>query len=382
MTNSGARIGIIAAKFADARDVYFEGESGLLRTLPPSCVKTWNRSLGELVLVNETRYKAFSAEEPEALRGYQFGRAYCDELGSWRYQSETWDQLMFCLRLGADPKVIITTTPRPTKLVKSILKDPRTIVVRESTFANEANLSKVALNKLKEQYAGTRLGRQELEAEVLEDVSGALWTRKQLDELRVKQPELPDMKRVIVGVDPAVGNPDKDDPTGMAETGIIVAGLGIDGLAYILADYTVKASPDGWAKRAISALDTFDGDAIVAEVNQGGTMVTSTIRAVRANAKVIAVRASKGKVTRAEPVSALYEQGKVRHLGSLNELEDQLCAFTVEGIVGDTTGDRADALVWALTELFPRLTKKVRPNGGNLVVEGVNTYNPFTGTLR
>lgn len=374
MANTEHRIALVAPTFSDARDVYIEGESGLLNCLPKSCLQTWNRSLGELVLTNGTRYKAFSAEEPESLRGPQFHRAYCDELGRWRYQQETWDQLMFGLRLGAKPQVVITTTPRPTPLIKQLLKDPKTHVTRESTFANSANLSALALQKLKDQYAGTRLGRQELEAEVLDDAPGALWRRSQLDEIRVNS-KLPDMQRIVVGVDPATKERSSSDDDGGAETGIVVAGLGVDGLAYVLADYSLKANPEGWAKRAISAIDRFEGDCIVAETNQGGAMVRSTIRAVRATVKVIPVHAARGKVTRAEPISALYEQNRVRHVGSLPELEDQMVTFTTQGIEGDTTGDRVDALVWALTELFPRMTKK-RIRSQDLKVEGIENYNP------
>jgi phage terminase large subunit-like protein len=372
--NSDSRIAIIAPTTGDARDTCVEGVSGLMSVLPPICVKSWNRSLGELGLFNGTKIKCFSAEEPDRLRGPQHHRAWCDELAAWRYE-EAWDQLMFGLRLGQFPRVIITTTPRPTKLVRQLIADPLTIMTREGTFANEANLSRTALDKLKERYSGTRLGRQELEAEVLDDVAGALWTRDKIDANRRKLEDVPDMQRVVVGVDPAVADPaNVSDGDGRAETGIIVAGLGVDGRGYVLSDLSCRLSPRGWADRAVSGYDQFDGDAIVAETNQGGAMVTSTIRAVRSSVKVITVHAAKGKVTRAEPISALYEQGRISHVGNFPQLEDQQVAFTPLGIVGDTTGDRVDALVWAFSELFPRMTKKTSRKDVSGV--GAKTYQP------
>lgn len=373
-SNDSTRIAIIAPTTGDARDTCVEGVSGLMSVLPPICIKSWNRSLGELNLFNDTKIKCFSAEEPDRLRGPQHHRAWCDELAAWRYE-DAWDQLMFGLRLGVNPRVIITTTPRPTKLVRQLIADTKTIMMREGTFANSANLSKSALDKLKERYAGTRLGRQELEAEVLDDVAGALWTRDKIDASRRKMADVPDMVRVVVGVDPAVADPaNVSDGDGRAETGIIVAGLGIDGRGYLLSDLSCRLSPASWAARAISGIDEFDGDAIVAETNQGGAMVTSTIRSVRPTVKVITVHAAKGKVTRAEPISALYEQGRISHVGSFPQLEDQMVAFTSAGIIGDTTGDRVDAMVWAFSELFPRMTKKNQK--GDVRVQSVKEYQP------
>lgn len=371
-THPASRIAVVAATAADARDTCIEGHSGLISVLPPSCVKNWNRSLGELILFNDTRFKTFSAEEPDRLRGPQHHRAWCDELAAWRYE-DAWDQLLFGLRLGDHPQVVITTTPRPTKLIRSLMADERTRTFTESTFANEANLPDVVLAKFNERYAGTRLGRQELDAEVLDDVAGALWTRRQIDEGRRKPNDLPEMKRVVVGVDPATAEPGREDES-RAETGIVVAGLGIDGRGYLLGDYSCRLSPEGWARRAISGYDEYEASAIVAETNQGGAMVTSTIRAVRPSVKVITVHAAKGKVTRAEPISALYEQGRISHVGSFPQLEDQMVAFTSFGIEGDTTGDRVDAMVWAFSELFPRMTKK--NTVGALKVETSKEYQP------
>ena len=373
-TNDNSRLAVIAPTTGDARDTCIEGVSGLISVLPPICIKSWNRSLGELVLFNGSRYKAFSAEEPDRLRGPQHHRAWCDELAAWRYE-DAWDQMIFGLRLGRYPRVVVTTTPRPTKLVRQLIADKKTLIARESTFANQDHLSEAALEKLKERYAGTRLGRQELEAEVLDDVPGSLWTRDKIEATRRKSNDIPDMQRVVVGVDPAVADPNEvSDGDGRAETGIIVAGLGVDGRGYLLSDLSCRLSPSGWANRAVSGIDEFDGDAIVAEVNQGGAMVTSTIKAVRPEVKVVTVHAARGKVTRAEPISALYEQGRISHVGSFPQLEDQMVAFTSSGIVGDTTGDRVDAMVWAFSQLFPRLTR--RADRKEPRVQGAKEYHP------
>ncbi len=372
--NPGARIGVIAPTMGDARDTCFEGVSGLLSVIPQECILNWSRQPCDLTLWNGAKAKGFSAEEPDRLRGPQHHRVWCDELGAWRYP-DAWDQMQFGLRLGTNPQAVVTTTPRPTVLVKQLIKDPKTILTKESTFANEKNLAASTLKLFKDRYSGTRLGRQELEAEVLDDVPGSLWTRARLDAMRVNEKDLPEMQRVVVGVDPAVGAVNDGDEEGRAETGIIVAGLGVDGRGYLLSDLSGRFSPDGWARRAVSGIDQFDGDAIVAETNQGGEMVVSTIRSVRTTVRVVKVHAAKGKVTRAEPVSALYEQDRISHVGQFPKLEDQMVAFTTDGIVGDTTADRVDAMVWAWSELFPRMTKK-NTNKGPLKVETVSGYRP------
>ena len=373
LNNPGVRCAVIAPTSADARDTCIEGDSGLLRVIPPECVQSWNRSLGELILFNGSRFKLFSAEEPDRLCGPQHHRAWCDEVAAWRYE-ETWDQMLFGLRLGNDPRVVVTTTPRPVTLIRRLLNDPRAIKTSESTYANAANLAPSALKAFRDRYEGTRLGRQELMAEVLDDVPGALWRRSDIDGRRIKENEVPDLVRVVVGVDPATAAPDGDE--GLAETGIVVAGLGVDGRGYILNDLSCRLSPDGWARRAVSGIDQFDGDAIVAETNQGGQMVISTIKSVRPTIKVIAVHASRGKITRAEPISALYEQGRVSHVGSFPQLEDQMVSFTSAGILGGGTGDRVDALVWALTQLFPKITRKREAT--DVRVENTKGFSPHT----
>jgi len=342
MCNPGVRLAVVAATAASARDICVEGESGLIGVIPPSLVKNWNRSMGELELTNGTRFKLFSADEPDRLRGYQHHRAWCDELASWRYP-EAWDQLLLGLRLGQDPRVVITTTPKPTALVRSLLQREGVYVTRGSTFENAENLAPAALQQLKERYAGTRMGRQELEAEVLEDVEGALWQRSMIDDLRVKS--APEMQRVVVAIDPAVTSGEDSD-----ETGIVVAGKGIDGHGYVLADRTCRLSPDGWVRRAVIAYDQFEADKLIGEVNNGGDLVERVIRTVGRNYPYKAVRASRGKMVRADPISALYEQGRVHHVGSFPELEDQMCQFTPDGY--DGSPDRVDALVWAMSELM------------------------------
>jgi phage terminase large subunit-like protein len=227
LANPGWRIAVVAPTYADARDTCIEGDSGLRNVLPESCIEAWNRSLGELILTNGTRYKLFAAEEPERLRGPQHHMAWGDELGAWRYP-ETWDQLLFGLRLGDDPRVVVTTTPKPTPLVRSLIKSPRSIITRGSTFDNAANLAPAALAQLREKYEGTRLGRQELEAELLDDIPGALWTRAMLDEARLRQ--APELRRIVVAVDPSgtKGGSDRGD-----DIGIVVAGIGYDGKGYV-----------------------------------------------------------------------------------------------------------------------------------------------------
>jgi phage terminase large subunit-like protein len=346
LSHPHARIAIVARTVADGRDTCVEGQTGLLGVLPRGSVLTWNRSLGELILTNGTRYKLFSAEEPDRLRGPQHHRAWCDELASWgegtkeRDWPTAWDMLQFGLRLGADPQTVVTTTPRPTKIVKHLLSEATTSVTRGHTEENADNLPPAFLSEMQRRYAGTRLGRQELAAEILEDTPGALWTWAMLDNRKAA----PDLTRVVVAVDPAVTSGEDSD-----ETGILVAGLGVDGRGYVLADRSCKLSPDGWARRAVTAFDDFSADLVVAEVNNGGDLVGATIKTVRRTIPYRKVTASRGKAIRAQPVAALYEQGRVSHVEPFPELEEQLTTWTPES---GTSPDRLDALVWALTELM------------------------------
>lgn len=341
----GTRWAIVAPTFGDARDTCVEGESGLLHALGGE-VKTWNRSLGELELVGGSKVKLFSADEPERLRGPQHHGAWCDELAAWRYP-EAWDQLQFGLRLmapGLEPRTVVTTTPKPTKLVRGLVDRGTTHVTRGSTFENEANLAPAALEELRSLYEGTRIGRQELYAELLLDTPGALWTMAMLDADGVRVDHVPDLVRVVTAIDPAVTSGEDAD-----ETGIVTVGQDHDGDLWVLADDTTKATPEGWASVAIGAMDRHGSDRIVAEVNNGGDLVESVLRAVDRTVPYRKVHASRGKRVRAEPVAAMYEQGRVHHVRGLEELEAQMCSWTPDG--GQGSPDRLDALVWACTEL-------------------------------
>lgn len=334
------RIALVAPTAGDARDVMVEGESGILAISPE-----WNKPIYEpskrrLTWPNGAIATTYSADEPERLRGPQHDGAWADELGAWRYP-EAWDMLMFGLRLGQDPRAVVTTTPKPVKLVRELIKDKTTHITRGSTRDNAGNLAKAFLEQIISKYEGTRLGRQELDGELLEDTPGALWQRNQLDELRVS--EHPALKRIVVAVDPAATDDEDSD-----ETGIVVAGVGRDGHAYVLDDLSIKASPDGWARTSVHGYHKFSADRLVAEANNGGDMVEYTVRTVDKNVSYKKVHASRGKYTRAEPIAALYEQGKVHHVGTFPQLEDQMCNWTP----GQKSPDRMDALVWALTELM------------------------------
>lgn len=327
---------------ADVRDVMIEGESGILAVSPPWFEPKYEPSKRRLTWPNGAIATAYSADEPRQLRGPQHDFAWADELASWA-TPEAWDQLMFGLRLGDDPRVIVTTTPRPTRIIRELLADPTTHATRGSTYDNRANLAPAFFEQIIRKYEGTRLGRQELHAEVLDDVPGALWTRAMLDATR-NHPTPPDLVRIVVAIDPAVTSGEDSD-----ETGIVIAGKDAGGEFHILADRSCRMTPDGWARRAVTAFDEHNADRIVAEVNNGGDLVEATLRTVRRNIPYTKLHATRGKRVRAEPIAALYEQGKVHHYGDLAALEDQMTAFVPDGM--DGSPDRVDALVWALTEL-------------------------------
>ena len=330
------RIAVVAQTAADVRDLSMR----VLRAAAgPDVTYVESRHFG-LRWPNGAEALGFSAEDPDSLRGYEFDAAWCDELAAWRYPA-AYDQLQFGLRAGG-ARQIITTTPRPTPLIRALLADPSTVVTGGRTMENAEHLDPATLRYYLARYAGTRLGRQELEAELLDDVPGALWNRDQLDALRVAQ--APDLVRIVVALDPAASSDEDAD-----ETGIVVAGKGTDGQGYLLADLSGRYSPDGWARRAVGAYRSWQADRIVGEANQGGDLVEATLRTVDPGVPYRAVHASRGKRTRAEPVAALYEQGRVHHVGAFPALEDQLCAALPEGGAGPD--DRLDALVWAFTEL-------------------------------
>jgi phage terminase large subunit-like protein len=330
------RIAVVAQTAADVRDLSM---AALRRAAGPDAAYTESRHF-LLRWPNGAEAIGFSAEEPDSLRGYEFDAAWSDELAAWRYP-ETFDQLQFGLR-APGARQIVTTTPRPVPLVRELLVDPTTVVTRGRTIDNAANLDPATMRYLANRYGSTRLGRQELDAELLDDLPGALWQREQIDALRV--PDAPELGRIVVALDPAITSTEGAD-----ETGIVVAAKGTNGQGYVLADLSGRYSPDGWARRAVDAVRVWGADHIVGEVNQGGEMVEATIRTVDPGAPYRAVHASRGKRTRAEPVAALYEQGRVHHVGVFPALEDQLCAALPDG--GTGPDDRLDALVWALTEL-------------------------------
>jgi len=343
-----ARIALIGETISAARDVMVEGESGILAISPPWARPKYEASKRRVIWPNGAQAQLFSAEDPDGLRGPQFDGAWADELTKWRHARETWDMLQFGLRLGADPRQVITTTPRPVRLLRDLLSDANTVVSRATSYTNAANLAPQFFERITAQYEGTQLGRQELLAELLEDNPDALWRRGQIDICRVTV--APELMRIVVAVDPPAASTVNSDACG-----IIVAGLGVDGHGYVLADYSIQGvSPHIWASRAVAAFRDFQADRLVAEVNQGGDMVEAVIRQVDANAPVRSVNASRGKAARAEPVSALYEQSRVHHVGALPTLEDEMAEFTrgFNRSVAGWSPDRVDALVWALTDLM------------------------------
>ena len=347
LRNPEVQIAVVTPTFGDIRRVAFGGVSGILKNLPPECMmqgrgRGYNASASEITLYNGSKIMGFSATEPDRLRGPQFHRAWCDELAAWQYP-DTFDQLMFGLRLGQNPQCVITTTPKPTPIIRSLVKRTNIVITRGSTFENSDNLAPAALEQLKEKYENTRLGRQELYAEVLEDYEGALWSFSMIESTRKSPEEIPEMQRIVVAIDPAVTSNDDSD-----ETGMIVAGQGVDGRYYVLEDISGKMTPDGWGRLAVDMYYKYQADRIVAEVNNGGDLVERLIRTVDNNVPYTPVHAARGKMVRAEPIAALYEQKKVSHVGLFNELEEQLCSYSGGS---KKPPDRLDALVWAITEL-------------------------------
>lgn len=348
------RIALVAPTAADARDTMVEGESGILAKAHPSRRPLYEPSKRRLTWPNGAVATLFSAEEPDRLRGPQHDTAWCDELAAWANADDVWSNLLFGLRLG-DPRVCVTTTPRPIPLLRALLKDPGTHTVRGSTFDNAANLSVKAVAKLKAQYDGTRLGRQELHAELLDDTPGALWTLATFD--RNRRAIAPELSRVVVAVDPQAAEPGGGESK--AETGIVAGGVDANGEGYLLRDASGRYTPAEWGERVVLLHDELKADHITVEVNQGGAMATHVLTSAaeklyrekrRASRTVVihTVHASRGKATRAEPVAALDEQGRIHHVGLFPRLEDQ-CATWVPG---QTSPDRMDARVWLFTDLM------------------------------
>ncbi|MBV8563841.1 MAG: DNA-packaging protein [Methylobacteriaceae bacterium] len=340
------RLGLVAPTAADARHVMVEGESGLLAIAPPWDRPRYEPSLHRLTWSNGARATLYSAEDPDALRGPQFDAAWCDELAAWRRMRETFDMLQFGLRLGEAPRLLISTTPRPVPLIRELVARADVKVIRGHTDENAVNLAPPFLEAVIGRYRGTRLGRQELDAEILDDNPDALWRRHDIERHRVSVP--PQLVRIVVAVDPPATSGEQADACG-----IVVAGLGADRRFYVLADRSCRGlTPHQWASQAIAAYHTFGADRLIAEVNQGGDMVETIVRHIDPDIAFRAVRATRGKVLRAEPVSALYEQGRVSHLGIHAELEDQMVEFTPQRNGAGASPDRVDALVHGLCELM------------------------------
>lgn len=357
----GCRIALVAETAADARDVMIKGDSGLLSVDPNLNDDCWSPTNRCLSWPNGSKAWCYNATEPEQLRGPQHHYAWVDELAKFRYIQSTWDQLQFGLRLGLNPQAVITTTPQPKKLIRELVakEGNGVFVTRGATLDNQDNLATSTVEALYERYGNTRFGRQELEGEILDDIPGALWSRDMLDDHRVK--EHPDLERVIIAVDPAASSEEGSD-----ENGIVAVGLARDddGYArgYVLADRSLRGTPEEWARAAVKLYREFSADRIVAEKNNGGEMVSSVIRSVDRTIPLTLVHASRGKHVRAEPISALYEQGRIHHVGRFDKLEDQMCMFSVDNLRDSNNGspDRVDALVWGLTELFDKIVGRRR----------------------
>jgi phage terminase large subunit-like protein len=343
------RIAIVAATYDDARLVMIEGDSGLLAVHHSQERPKFESSKRLITWKNGAVAQIFSAEEPDSLRGPQFDAAWCDELAKWKKGETAWMNLQMALRLGDRPQAVVTTTPRPIKLLRELIKDGATVVTRAATRENAGNLAAGFLKEVHARYGGTNLARQELEGELIDDDPGALWTRDLIERHRVR--ELPALKRVVVAVDPPATSGDKANACG-----IICAALGADGRAYVLDDASCRRlRPLQWARRVVDLFHAREADCVVAEVNQGGEMVRTVIAEVDGEVPLTTVHATRAKRARAEPVAALYEQGRVSHVGAFAELEDEMCSMIEDG----TSPDRLDALVWAVAELM--LKKKAEP---------------------
>lgn len=347
LRNSNTICAVVAPTFGDLRRVCFGGPSGLLSVIPSDCLDTNFGTNGfasanmEIRLANGSKIIGFAAVSPERLRGPQFHRAWCDELASWQYP-DAFDQLMFGLRLGDNPQCIITTTPKPLKILKDLLVRDDVFVTKGNTFENAENLAESALDMMKARYEGTALGRQELYAEILDDVEGALWTQELIERARINDEER-ELQQIIVAIDPAVTTGEDSD-----ETGIVVVGKDFNNEYYVLEDLSGRHTADTWCRIAVRAFYDWEADRIVAEVNNGGDLVERLLRNVDNNIPYRSVRATRGKLVRAEPIAALYEQERVHHVGVFPDLESQMCTYT--GQIKPSP-DRLDALVWGITEL-------------------------------
>ncbi|MCC0073506.1 MAG: DNA-packaging protein [Rhodobacter sp.] len=341
------RVALLGETYDQVREVMILGDSGLMACCPPDRRPRWEPTRRRLVWPNGAEAQAFSAQEFEALRGPQFDAAWADELGKWKKPQEAWDMLQFALRLGDDPRCVVTTTPRNQGLLKDLLARDTTVVTQAPTHANKAWLAASFLAEVEARYGGTRLGRQELEGVLLDDAEGTLFPQALIDGCRVDQ--APPFSRVVVGLDPAVTGNAGSDLCGIVVVGAVTEGPPSDWRAVVLEDASIRAaSPSDWARAALAAMARHGAERLVAEVNQGGDLVAEVLRQVDPLVAVTAVHATRGKAARAEPVAALYEQGRVRHLRGLQPLEEQMAQMTAQGFKGPGSPDRLDALVWAL----------------------------------
>ncbi|WP_421748101.1 DNA-packaging protein [Cognatishimia sp.] len=346
-----SRVALVGETLEQVREVMVHGESGIIACSPPDRKPVWHETRRRLTWPNGAMAQAFSAHDPERLRGPQFDAAWVDELAKWKNAEATWDMLQFGLRLGENPRQVVTTTPRNVPVLKRILELDTTVQTHAPTEANRANLAASFLEEVERRYAGTRLGRQELEGVLMADIEGALWTRSMLSAAQVSK--APELGRIVVAVDPPVTGTAQSDDCGIVVVGAVMDGPPQGWRAFVLEDASVSGmSPQGWAEAACEAARRWGADRLVAEVNQGGDLVESVLRQVDPLMAYRAVRASRGKVARAEPVAALYEQGRVGHLPGLGTLEDQMCLMGPQGFEGDASPDRVDALVWALTDVM------------------------------
>ncbi|MCB1339979.1 MAG: DNA-packaging protein [Pseudooceanicola sp.] len=348
---AACRVALVGETYDQVREVMVLGDSGILDCSPPDRRPTWKTSERKLIWPNGAEAQAYSSHDPDGLRGPQFDAAWADELAKWPNAEATWDMLQFALRLGDDPRSCVTTTPRGIALLRKLLDAPSTVSTHAPTEANRANLADSFLDEVRARYAGSRLGRQELDGELLTEIDGALWTAAMLERGRVQS--IPKLDRIVVAVDPSVSANPGSDACGIVVAGAVMSGPPQTWQAYVIADCTVQGvGPVGWACAAIAAMDKYGAERLVAEVNQGGQLVEEVIRQVDPLVPYKSVHASRGKLARAEPVAALYEQGRVFHAPGLTELEDQMAQMTVRGFQGQGSPDRLDALVWALHELM------------------------------
>lgn len=379
--NPRTRIAVVGATNDDTRKISFEGESGLLAVVPPKLVKRWNRSSMELELINGTQFFGYSSEKPNRARGPQHHRLWAEELAAWQRATEMWDMLMFGLRLGRDPRAVVTSTPRPIKLIKDLMASPTTVTTDGSTFDNARNLAATTLRELQTKYAGTRLGRQELGGEVLDDNPNALWSIADFEwdgfrwwDVAAAQQQC---SRIVVAVDPAVTATAESDETGLTVQGRVDAMAAGAGGAVVLQDDSGTYQATEWPRRAVALYHQWRADAIIAEINNGGDLVAAAIHAVDANIPVRVVHASRGKAKRAEPVAMLYQQRRVRHAGVFTKLEDQCTSYDpLLPAEQQASPDRMDALVWGVTELL--LESGSVPPPPALALANIPIVSPFS----